>query len=335
MFREAAEAADVVLRQLDRLPGDLARVAKALKRLPHARIVTLARGSSDHAATYAKYLFETRLGVLTASAAPSVSSLYAVRAHFRDTVLLVISQSGKSPDLLAAVDAAKESGACVVAMVNVEESPLASSAHFAIPLCAGDETSVAATKSFIASLAALAQLEAYWADDAGMGAALERLPERLRQAWRLDWGAAVEELRDKDSLYVIGRGLGLAVAQEAALKLKETCAMHAEAFSSAEVRHGPMAIVRRGFPVLAFAQSDETRKDMAALVRDLHAHGAQVLSAGLEDRDSIALPSIGTDPALQPLLHIQAFYRMVNALAIARGSDPDRPQHLSKVTETL
>jgi glutamine---fructose-6-phosphate transaminase (isomerizing) len=335
MFREAIEACDVVRRQLERLPDEFARLARELRTGRHAGIVTLARGSSDHAATYAKYLFESRLGILTASAAPSISSLYKARSHFRDTVLLVISQSGKSPDLLAAVDAARRSGACVVAMVNVEDSPLAGSAHFAIPLCAGEETSVAATKSFIASLAAVAQLEAHWAGDTAMRAALERLPGRLRQAWQLDWRVALERLRDKDSLYVIGRGLGLGVAQEAALKLKETCGMHAEAFSSAELRHGPMAIVRQGFPVFAFAQNDATREGIAAVVRELRAHGAEVLSAGLDDPHSTSLPSIGDDPAIQPLLHIQAFYRVANALAIARGYDPDRPRHLSKVTETL
>lgn len=335
MFREAAEAGDAVERQLSRIAGDLERVASDLKANPGAGIVTLARGSSDHAATYAKYLFETRLGMLTTSAAPSVSSLYASRTHLQNTILLAISQSGQSPDLLASVEAARESGACVVALVNAEDSPLAKISHYAIPLCAGIESSVAATKSFIASLSAIALLVACWSGDTNLQRALERLPGLLREAWLLDWSDAVGRLCDTESLYVLGRGIGLGIAQEAALKFKETCGLHAEAFSAAELRHGPMAIVRRGFPVLVFAQNDETLGGIASLIRDLDGHGAEVMSVGLESAFSLNLPAIGSDPAIQPMLHIQTFYRMVNALAIARGNDPDRPRHLSKVTETL
>ncbi len=335
LFREAAEAGDVVERQLGRIAGELERLADELNANPKAGIVTLARGSSDHAATYAKYLFETRLGLLTTSAAPSVSSLYASRAHLRNTVVLAISQSGKSPDLLASAEAARRSGACVVALVNAEDSPLANIAHYAIPLCAGTESSVAATKSFIASLSAIAQLVAFWAGDTSLQRELERLPAALRRAWSLDWSDAVVRLRDKESLYVVGRGIGLGIAQEAALKFKETCGLHAEAFSSAELRHGPVAIVRPGFPVWIFAQDDETRSGIAGIAADLAAHGAEVVSVGLEDPRHLNLPAIEADPAIQPMLHIQSFYRMVNSLALARGYDPDRPLHLSKVTETL
>ena len=335
MFREAAEAADAIERQLEQAAGPVARLARELEAQPREIVATLARGSSDHAATYAKYLFETRLGVLTASAAPSISSVYAAGSHFRRALLLAISQSGRSPDLLAAASAAKRSGACVVALVNVEDSPLAELADHVIPLCAGEERSVAATKSFIASLSAIAQLAARWSGDGKLLAALAGLPGQLRRAWALDWTAAVDRLKDQEHLYVVGRGLGFATALEAALKLKETCGLHAEAFSAAELRHGPMAIVRPGFPVLAFAQADPTREGVTGVVRELAEAGADVLAAGLSVPGTLELPSLRADPALQPLLQIQSFYRFANALAIARGFDPDRPRHLSKVTETL
>ncbi|MGH8166543.1 MAG: SIS domain-containing protein, partial [Woeseiaceae bacterium] len=216
-----------------------------------------------------------------------------------------------------------------------EDSPLGKLAHCAIPLSAGEERSVAATKSFIASLAAIAQLVASWSDDRDLRTALDKLPAQLQQAWDLDWSKAIACFHDAENLYVIGRGLGLGIAGEAALKFKETCGLHAEAFSSAELRHGPMAIVRRGFPVLLLAQPDETRDGMTTLARELEAQGAEVTTVGLREAHAGALPVIDADPAMTPLLQIQSFYRMVNALAVARGHDPDRPRHLSKITETM
>ena len=153
----------------------------------------------------------------------------------------------------------------MLALVNTEESPLARAAHYVLPLRAGAETSVAATKSYIASLGAIVHLVAGWTRDRALTDALSHAPAKLARAWDLDWTGVVDQLRDAHNLYVIGRGLGLGIAQEAALKLKETCGLHAEAFSAAELRHGPMALVRQGFPVLAFAQHDETREGVEAL----------------------------------------------------------------------
>jgi glucosamine--fructose-6-phosphate aminotransferase (isomerizing) len=249
--------------------------------------------------------------------------------------VLAISQSGQSPDLLASAEAARAAGAYLVALVNAEDSPLGRIAHCVLPLCAGEESSVAATKSFIASMAAILQLVACWSNERELLGALESLPSQLKAAWDLDWSAAVARFRDADSLYVLGRGLGLGVAGEAALKFKETCGLHAEAFSTAELQHGPMAIVRKGFPVFAFAQQDETCDGLARLVRELAAHGAAVTTVGLREPVEGALPFVDAPSATAPLLQIQSFYRMVNALAVDRGLDPDRPRHLSKITETI
>jgi glucosamine--fructose-6-phosphate aminotransferase (isomerizing) len=297
--------------------------------------VTCARGSSDHAATYARYLIETRTGLLASSAAPSVSSLYSARADLESVLFIAISQSGASPDLLAAARAAKAAGAFVIALVNVTDSPLASVASCTIPLCAGPETSIAATKSYIASLAAMAQLVGSWTQDAELLDALDAAPDGLARAWGLDWSAAIEPLRLATSLFVVARGLGLGIAQEAALKFKETCGLHAEAFSSAELRHGPVAMVGRGFPVLAFAQHDEALADVEAVAAELASVGAQVLLAGTAVPGTLELPALDAHPAIEPMLLIQAFYRFTIALAMARGRDPDRPPNLRKVTETV
>lgn len=335
LYREAQQAAQTVRLQIQTNAERLEPLAQLLRRHRPYAVVTCARGSSDHAATFAKYLIETRLGILTSSAAPSISSVYAAKADLRGTVMLAISQSGASPDLLATVASAKSAGAMIIALVNVETSPLAEAADYTIPLCAGAEQSVAATKSYIAALAAIIQLVGIWSQDDELLDALAQAPAQLERAWNLDWEPALTHLTAARDLYVIGRGLGLGIAQEAALKLKETCGLHAEALSAAELRHGPMALVHAGFPVLIFAQNDETHGGVEALAAELAERGAQIMLAGANAPKSLVLATETAHPAIQPMLIIQSFYRLVNALALARGYDPDRPPHLRKVTETV
>jgi glucosamine--fructose-6-phosphate aminotransferase (isomerizing) len=335
MFREAAEAAAVVRAQLGANRDGIANLAARLRQSPPRLVVTLGRGSSDHAATYARYLIETRLGVMTASLAPSVSSVYDQAPALEGALCLAISQSGRSPDLLSAAQGAVAGGALLVALVNDEASPLARLAEIVIPLGAGPERSVAATKSYIAALSAGARLCADWSGDAALAAALAGLPDALEAAWREDWSAALPALISANNLYVLGRGPGFGVAQEAALKFKETCGLHAEAFSSAELRHGPMALVGQGFPILAFVQDDETRAGVEAAASACAAQGAAVFQAGGTSGPGVtALPSGEAHPVLQPILQAQSFYRLAAELAVARGFDPDRPPHLAKVTET-
>jgi glucosamine--fructose-6-phosphate aminotransferase (isomerizing) len=335
MFLEAAEGERVVGAQLLRNTQVLQELGARLRAQPPRAVVTCARGSSDHAATYAKYLIEAHTQVLTASAAPSVSSIYESTANLHGMLFIAISQSGKSPDLLAATRNAKDSGALTVALCNTPASPLMELVDVAVPLHAGPETSVAATKSYIASLSCIAQLVAHWTQDREMLAALPQVPEQLARAWACDWAAGVATLRDAVNLFVVARGYGLGVAQEAALKLKETCGLHAEAFSSAEVKHGPMALVRKGFPVLMFTQHDDTLAGIEELAAEFAARGARVLLAGAQAQGATSLPTVVAHPIIEPLLAIQSFYRLANALALARGLDPDRPPHLNKVTETV
>jgi glucosamine--fructose-6-phosphate aminotransferase (isomerizing) len=335
MYREAAEAPRAIARQLQANRDRLRALAARLRAEPPRAVVTYGRGSSDNAATFARYLIETRLGVLTASAPPSVSSVYDAAPHMEGALVLAISQSGRSPDLLAATEAAASAGAFVVALVNDEASPLAARADLAVPLCAGPELSVAATKSCLASFSAVAQLTAFWLDDPELIRAVETLPELLAAAWAEDWSDAEARLSEASDLYVLGRGVGFAVAQEAALKLKETCGLHAEALSAAEVRHGPMALVGEGFPVLAFAQDDETKGGVEAVIQLCLAQGAAVLKAGGgEQPGAHLLPTTRAHPLVEPIAMTQSFYHMACRLAVARGFDPDRPPNLKKVTET-
>jgi glucosamine--fructose-6-phosphate aminotransferase (isomerizing) len=335
MFREAADAGRAVRSQIERNRGAAEDLGRALRELRPRAVVTCARGSSDHAATYAKYLVETRLGILTASAAPSIASVYRTTQDLRDCLFIAISQSGGSPDVLAAAQAAGRAGAFVLALVNDESSALAREARHCLPLCAGVEESVAATKTYIASLAAIAHVVAAWSEDARLLEALAASPAALERAWGLPWDGAVDRLRGASHLFVIARGVGLGVAQEAALKCKETCGLHAESFSSAEVRHGPQALLQGGFPALVFAQDDETRPGIEAFARELATRGVEVLCAGIEVPGAVTLPTIEAHPAIQPLLLAESFYRVANALAVARGHDPDRPPNLRKVTRTL
>jgi glucosamine--fructose-6-phosphate aminotransferase (isomerizing) len=336
MFREAAESADAVARQLRDNDALIASLTAELRARPPRFIVTGARGSSDHAATYAKYVFETQLGIVTASGAPSVSSVYAAKPGLTDALFVAISQSGRSPDLVQQARMARAAGAQVIALVNVVDSPLAAAAHRVIPLHAGPEKSVAATKSYICALSAILQLAARWRAEDGLLEAVRALPAGLKAAWSQDWSAPLETLARTRNLFVIGRGLGLGIAQEAALKFKETCGLHAEAFSAAEVRHGPMTLVGADFPALCFAQEDDTLQGLDELVVEFRARGARVFVASPVGAPVDALTvSRTTHPACTPVLAIQSFYRMVNALALRRGRNPDVPPHLNKVTETL
>ncbi|HXZ17026.1 MAG TPA: SIS domain-containing protein, partial [Roseiarcus sp.] len=253
MAAEIAETGQALRRQLDANREATQRLAAELRAGDPDFVVTIARGSSDHAALFLKHVVELKLGLACASLGPSIASLYQAPLRLFNAVAITISQSGRSPDIVAMQRAAKQAGATAIALVNEEDSPAAADADALLPLCAGLERSVAATKSMIASLVAGAALVAAWKEDADFYAALERLPAVLDAPPPTAPSDLEEALAGANSLYVIGRGPTFAVAMEAALKLKETSGIHAEAFSSAEVLHGPAGVVTAGFPALGFA----------------------------------------------------------------------------------
>ena len=335
MYEEALSAPAVVARQLAADHGAYAALGESLRQQPPSSLLTVARGSSDHAAHYLAYLVMARLGRLVTSLPMSLVTLYQSRLVCDGLVSLAFSQSGQSPDLVAPTRFLREGGARTVAFVNAEGSPLAEAAQHVFPLHAGAEKSVAATKSYIAQLVAGARVVAAWQGDDDMLAALQQLPQVLEQAAALRWDVAVEALREADRLFVIGRGTGLPVAMEAALKFKETCGIQAEAFSGAEVKHGPMALVEEGYPMLVFAPRGPALAGLLALAEEMRGRGARVLLAAPAGTPGAELPLVCSgNEDLDPIAVVQSFYPMVEALARARGNNPDQPRHLAKVTKT-
>lgn len=334
MAAELREAPAVVRRQKN-LAEPIAELAARMRRNPPQVVVTCARGSSAHAATFGKHLIERYLGIPVAAAAPNIATVYGERMRLKDQLLLTISQSGRSDDLAEFAAMAKAAGALTVAIVNDTDSPLAAACHIALPMAAGPELSIAATKSFIAALAALLRLTAAWTGDAALGAAIDRLPDRLAAAVELDWSSAVGVVAQASSLITIGRGPTLAIAREAALKLKETSNLHAEAFSSAEFQHGPVALVSPLYPILMFMPTDAAATGMRALAADLRGKGAALLSAEHGEAAAGRLPVLAPDhPDADAVCLIQSFYALAIRIAERRGVDVNRPRHLQKVTRT-
>ncbi len=337
MAAEVRETPDAVARLVAQEAHALRSLGARLRAQDPCVVVTCARGSSDNATAYFKYLAEILLGVPVASIGPSVASLYKAPLKLRNAVVVSVSQSGQSPDIVALQAAARGAGAFSVAVVNQDGSPLARTADAVIRLHAGRENSVAATKSCIASAAALAALVAEWGEDPALRQAVARLPDALAATLGHRWDAALTPFGAAQSAYVVGRGPALPVAAEAALKLKETCVLHAEAFSGAEVMHGPLQLLQPGFPVVAFRQPDPSEGAMADSIGRLRALGGQVFEVSV---DGAARPGcLGAaatgHTALDPLAMLLSFYVFAEALSRARGHDPDRPSHLRKVTETV
>jgi len=331
MAQELHEAPQALSRQERELAAPLADLAACLIRRPPQLVITCARGSSAHAARFAKHLIELHLGVPVAAAAPNIASVYHRPLRVRNQLFLAISQSGSSEDLVESAAMARAGGALTVGLVNTPRSPLGAACDVVLLIGAGPELSVAATESFVATLPALLRLTALWAADNGLRSAVDRLPERVAAAGALDWSEALDVLAPAASLITIGRGPTLAIAYEAALKLKEIANLHAEGFSGAEFRHGPMALVAADYPIFVLMPSDAAETGMRQLVADLRGKGAALIVAG----PGGALPVLRPDhPATDAVCLIQGFYAMLVRLAARLGIDPDRPRHLQKVTRT-
>lgn len=334
METEALSASSVVAAQQTLTDERIVALARWLAQARPKLALTVARGSSDHAANYFAYLAMRRLGVPVVSLPMSLITLHGAPLAVAGQFALAISQSGESPDLVETMSALRIAGATTAAFVNRCESPLAERCEWVVPLGAGEERSVAATKSYIAALAAVARLVARWQGDALLLRAIDSLPERLEAAAAVDVHGFVESLLTAERCMVVGRGLGFAVALEAALKLKEVCQLQAEAFSSAEVRHGPMALIDGGYPLVVFALRGAEQAGTIELANEMRARGARVILAAPAGIDAdVTLPT-ADDEVLDPIVAIQSFYLAVAKLAEARGLNVDLPRHLAKVTRT-
>lgn len=335
MRREIEEIPAAVARLIAESGDALRGTARAARDLDPPFLLSVARGSSDHACTYLKYAAELQLGLPMASLGPSVRSVYGARIRARGALCLAVSQSGQSPDIVAMTEGLRAEGARCVAITNDSGAPLARAADATLAIAAGPEHSVAATKTFVTSAVAGLWLLAEMAEDRALIAAIHALPEALEAALACDWSEAAEAITGS-SLYTLGRGPSWAMANEAALKLKETCQLHGESYSSAEVMHGPVSIVAPGFPVIAFAAADAAEPGLAEAADALAAKGARVFATTPAVTRARPLTHIRTRHGLtDPIANIVPFYCLADDLARARGIDPDRPRHLNKVTETL
>lgn len=345
MCAEAQEMPQISKKQLAHYENLLPNMLEKIKKFSPKFIMTVGRGSSDHAASFAKYVFETQLNLVTASAAPSIQTIYHAPLVVDQALVVAFSQSGQSNDICEVLSAAKTAGALTIAFVNKTDSPLAAIAHYVVPLLAGEEISVAATKSFMATLVAILAFTAYWKKDIYLLEKLNNLPEYFSKKPNGEWSIAIKDIAARNNVLVLGRGFTFPMAAEGALKLKETCKLHAEAFSSAEVLHGPFALMTGNFPLIVFVPSDEAIQGLSLLLDRLSKISACIYLIVAEDRrvglhdDSgtrhfLTLPA-SLHPLCDPLIAIQAFYLMAEQCAQLRGINPDKPEHLSKVTNTL
>ncbi|GAB2919070.1 glucosamine-6-phosphate deaminase NagB-II [Rheinheimera gaetbuli] len=326
----AAEARETPQRIAEQLAANAATVQQVVQQIRSRApkfVYMVGRGSSDHAGVFAKYLIEIEIGLPVAAAAPSIASVYNKSLQLADALVLVISQSGRSPDILAQVDMAKRSGAMVVALVNDTTSPLAEQAHFVLPLHVGAEKAVAATKSYLATLSAILQLVSAWAGNAALQQAVLNLPQHLQAAIDAPQQLNSTALEKVAHLVVLGRGLGYAISREIALKLKEVCGIHAEAFSSAEFLHGPVTLVKNQFAIVDVSVEDESINAHRNQVDDVRSRGAAIVQ--------LHHKGLTAHPRVLPLLILQRFYLDVEVVARSRGINPDAPPGLNKVTKTV
>ncbi|MDP5142834.1 glucosamine-6-phosphate deaminase NagB-II [Rheinheimera baltica] len=327
MALEATEAPQRIAEQLAANAATVQQVVEHIRQRAPKFVYMVGRGSSDHAGVFAKYLIEIEVGLPVAAAAPSIASVYNKSLQLQDALVLVISQSGRSPDILAQVDMAKRSGAMVVALVNDTTSPLAEQAHFTLPLHVGAEKAVAATKSYLATLSAILQLVSVWSGNVALQQAVAQLPDSLQQAIALPQQLTAHALERVAHLVVLGRGLGYAISREIALKLKEVCGIHAEAFSSAEFLHGPVTLVKNQFAIVDVTVEDESLTAHRNQIDDVRSRGAAIVQLHHSGIDAHA--------RILPLLILQRFYLDVEVVARSRGINPDAPPGLNKVTKTV
>jgi glucosamine--fructose-6-phosphate aminotransferase (isomerizing) len=339
MAAEIAEQPSVYRRILTDGRSEISRVAAAIEGRRPRFVLFLARGTSDHAALYAKYLVETRLGLPAGLMSPSSSTIYQSHQALEGVLLVAISQSGSSPDLVQPAERARAQGAITVAVTNAPNSPLASVCEFHIDILAGEEVAVAATKSYTAELLTLYLLVEYMAGRDGVEA--DDLPSRSQlvlgrepEVWQI-----ATRYRFAEQILVTSRGYNLSSALETALKIVETTRIPSYGFSGADLMHGPNAMVDRGFPVIAIVPYGETATAMRPVLEELQGRGADVLLVGdgeapLMSGLRLDIGSLGPEP-LSPLLMILPMQQFALHLARQRGYNPDSPEGLNKVTRTL
>lgn len=341
LSREIHEQPDVLARLLDEQVESAARIAAAIRERQVCYAVFAARGTSDNAARYAQYLFGSLNRLPVALATPSLFSIYHTPPRLREALVLGISQSGQSPDIVGVVEEGRRQGALTVAVTNTPDSPLGQAAECILALGAGEEKAVAATKSYTAQLAALALLAAQLAGDDERLAELQRVPAAVEATLALEEtiAQAAQRYAHADACVVLGRGYNYATAFEIALKLKELTYILADPYSSADFRHGPVAIVERGFPVIAVAPTGAVYPDVTALVAELAERDAEIVVIADQEeplrmaRVPLKLP-VALPEWLSPLTCVVPGQLLALHATLSKGYSPDHPRGLTKVTKT-
>ncbi len=337
MRREIAEQPAAIERTLESLLP-LREELRSLWR-GRRRVLFAARGSSDNAATYGRYLLEARAGVAAGPAAPSLATHYGADLDLEDTLLVAVSQSGRTEEILETAEWARAHGAAVLGITNVPDSPLAKAADLPFVTMAGPELAVPATKSCTTAFAATAVL----ADALGAGVAedLRRVPAQVAALVDDQVGVpeAVPVLRGARHVVVSGRGLCLGAAVETALKIEETCLVPVRGYSYADLRHGPISVVGESVAaVLVAAPDGPMLRPMIDLAADLRERGATIVGIGGEDAFAAAcgvhLPGPDLPETVAPTALLAPAQLLVERLARALGRDPDNPRGLAKVTRT-
>ncbi len=341
LSREIHQQPEILARLFDEEGERAAEIAHVIRQRDIRYAMLVARGTSDNAARYAKYLFGALNGLPVALAAPSLFTLYRTPPRMRDALVLGISQSGQSPDIVAVVDEGRRQGALTVAVTNTPDSPLGGAAEHVLALGVGEERAVAATKTYTAQLGAVALLAVHLADDEARLVDLQGVPAAVEQTLALEEAvsAAAQRYAEARACVVLGRGYNYGTAFEIALKLKELTYILAEPHSSADFRHGPVALVEEGFPVFALLPEGAVYGDMRSLVEELVDRDAQVcvISDSHEalKRAQVPLRLPASVPEwLSPFVCVVPGQLLALHLAQVKGYDPDHPRGLTKVTET-
>jgi glutamine---fructose-6-phosphate transaminase (isomerizing) len=328
-IREIPLLTERLLAETESIAAVARRICTANPRL----VVISGRGSSGNAGTLLRYLFETRVGLLVSTSAPSVVTTYGQSIDMRGTVFIVISQSGRSPDLVTGAQSARRNGALTIAIVNDMTSPVAQACELTLPVGVGPESAVAATKSVVLSMVISGQLIASLTSDDGLSEKLKQLPQRFARALTLDWSAWSLTLAKARAAFVIGRGFGLGPAREIGLKITETMRLPALSYSAAEVMHGPLACASAETPLLVLRQNDGSSAMVDALITDLRARNLTVFSVG-DPAGTLAWME-NDDPICDAITMLLPAYAAIERAASDLGFDPDNPPNLTKITETM
>jgi glucosamine--fructose-6-phosphate aminotransferase (isomerizing) len=341
MWQEIMEQPKVLRNSMKQNKETIEKIVARLKENDIRHVIIAARGTSDHAAVYAKYVIEIKLGIPVSLAAPSVFTLYNRRLDMRNSLVIGISQSGRAADALEVLKAAREQGAPTIAVTNFEDSPLALESEFHLFCASGLEKSVAATKTFASQIYLLAQLIAFWSGDEVFKKELAEVPDLIEKTFKSaeQIEKVVQRYRFMNECFVLARGINYSIALESALKIQETTYVRAKAYATSDFHHGPFAMIDENMPVIIYAPKGPSLGDIKEMIKKLKSAGADILIVSNDPEmlamgdSSITIPYVDND-FITPFLNVAVGQMFACDLALLRGLNPDSPRGLTKITIT-